>query len=222
MAGTLGLGEIPQLTHYREPSDRNTLADTQRARASIYIPNDVVGRIHETPGDLTNLWNLWWRHESQQLREDLLYPKHIKLGLLALHLLSAVNCRLYGGGLVFLAGVFYPVEPGAMRILALCSLARVLTYAAVAVAVSDQIEKKTHNRKDLFRAVVCVQRIAVVCCVCGLGALIGGVGTEEAPVQGLDTRRQTTVRFLLFAWVLVWNIVEKISATMNLILVGRD
>ncbi|KAL8375866.1 hypothetical protein RB595_007138 [Gaeumannomyces hyphopodioides] len=222
MAGTLGIGEIPRLTHYREPSDRSTLADTQRARASIYIPNDLVPRIHQAPGDLKNLLGLWWKHESQQLREDLLYPKHIKLGLLALHLLTAFNCRLYGGALVFLVGVFAEADASALRLLALFSLARVLSYATVAVAVSDQIEKRSYNRKTLFKTVVCTQRVSVICCVGGLGALVGGIGTETAPVHELDPRRQWTVRIALVAWVLVWNIIEKISATMNLILVSRD
>ncbi|EJT75397.1 hypothetical protein GGTG_05334 [Gaeumannomyces tritici R3-111a-1] len=189
MAGALGTGEIPQLTHYREPSDRSTLADTQRARASIYIPNGLVSRIHQEPVDLKSLSGFWWKHESQQLREDLLYPIHIKLGLLALHLLTAFNCRIYGGALVFLVGVLAKADASTLRLLALFSLARALSYAA---------------------------RVSVICCVGGLGALIGGVGAETAPAH------QPAVRIALVGWVLIWNIIEKISATMNLILVGRD
>jgi hypothetical protein len=59
MASALAGGEIPHITHYREPSNRSTLADRERVRASIYIPQDLTGRISEAPEELSELWGLW-------------------------------------------------------------------------------------------------------------------------------------------------------------------
>lgn len=133
-------------------------------------------------------------------------PRSLALRLYVSHLLSTWNSRVFEfGAALFLTSIF----PGTLLPVSIYSLVRNAGYIIFAQPVGNWINRG--NRLSLIRASIIGQRVPVAAS-CALLLVLLLKGDE------LGSRKNAGV----FAVVVFLSVVEKLSATMNLISVERD
>lgn len=133
-------------------------------------------------------------------------PKSLGLRLYVSHFLSTWNSRVFEfGAALFLTSIF----PGTLLPVSIYSLVRNAGYIIFAQPVGNWINKG--NRLNLIRASIIGQRVPVAASCALLLVLL--LKKDE-----LGSRKNTGV----FAVIVFLSVVEKLSATMNLISVERD
>lgn len=133
-------------------------------------------------------------------------PRSLGFRLYVSHFLSTWNSRVFEfGAALFLTSIF----PGTLLPVSIYSLVRNAGYIIFAQPVGNWINKG--NRLHLIRASIIGQRIPVAASCALLLVLL--LKKDE-----LGSRKNTGV----FAVVVFLSVVEKLSATMNLISVERD
>lgn len=133
-------------------------------------------------------------------------PRSLGLRLYISHFLSTWNSRVFEfGAALFLTSIF----PGTLLPVSVYSLVRNAGYIIFAQPVGSWIN--SGNRLSLIRASIIGQRVPVAAS-CALLLVLLLKGDE------LGSRKNTGV----FAVVVFLSVVEKLSATMNLISVERD
>lgn len=133
-------------------------------------------------------------------------PRSLALRLYVSHFLSTWNSRVFEfGAALFLTSIF----PGTLLPVSIYSLVRNAGYIIFAQPVGNWINRG--NRLSLIRASIIGQRVPVAAS-CALLLVLLLKGDE------LGSSKNTGV----FAVVVFLSVVEKLSATMNLISVERD
>lgn len=133
-------------------------------------------------------------------------PRSLALRLYVSHFLSTWNSRLFEfGAALFLTFIY----PGTLLPVSIYSLVRNAGYIIFAQPVGNWINKG--NRLNLIRASIIGQRVPVAASCALLLVLL--LKKDE-----LGTRKNAGV----FAVIVFLSVVEKLSATMNLISVERD
>lgn len=133
-------------------------------------------------------------------------PRSLALRLYVSHFLSTWNSRLFEfGAALFLTFIY----PGTLLPVSIYSLVRNAGYIIFAQPVGNWINKG--NRLNLIRASIIGQRLPVAASCALLLVLL--LKKDE-----LGTRKNAGV----FAVIVFLSVVEKLSATMNLISVERD
>lgn len=133
-------------------------------------------------------------------------PRSLALRLYVSHFLSTWNSRLFEfGAALFLTFIY----PGTLLPVSIYSLVRNAGYIIFAQPVGNWINKG--NRLNLIRASIIGQRVPVAASCALLLVLL--LRKDE-----LGTRKNAGV----FAVIVFLSVVEKLSATMNLISVERD
>lgn len=133
-------------------------------------------------------------------------PRSLGLRLYVSHFLSTWNSRVFEfGAALFLTSIF----PGTLLPVSIYSLVRNAGYIIFAQPVGNWINKG--DRLSLIRASIIGQRVPVAASCALLLVLL--LKKDE-----LGSRKNTGV----FAVVVVLSVVEKLSATLNLISVERD
>lgn len=133
-------------------------------------------------------------------------PRALALRLYVSHFLSTWNSRVFEfGAALFLTSIF----PGTLLPVSIYSLVRNAGYIIFAQPVGNWINRG--NRLSLIRASIIGQRVPVAAS-CALLLVLLLKGDE------LGSRKNAGV----FAVIVFLSVVEKLSATMNLISVERD
>lgn len=133
-------------------------------------------------------------------------PRSLGLRLYISHFLSTWNSRVFEfGAALFLTSIF----PGTLLPVSIYSLVRNAGYIIFAQPVGNWINKG--NRLNLIRASIIGQRVPVAASCALLLVLL--LKKDE-----LGSRKNSGV----FAVIVFLSVVEKLSATMNLISVERD
>lgn len=133
-------------------------------------------------------------------------PRSLALRLYVSHFLSTWNSRVFEfGAALFLTSIY----PGTLLPVSIYSLVRNAGYIIFAQPVGNWINKG--NRLNLIRASIIGQRIPVAASCALLLVLL--LKKDE-----LGSRKNAGV----FAVIVFLSVVEKLSATMNLISVERD
>lgn len=133
-------------------------------------------------------------------------PRSLGLRLYISHFLSTWNSRVFEfGAALFLTSIF----PGTLLPVSIYSLVRNAGYIIFAQPVGTWINKG--NRLNLIRASIIGQRVPVAASCALLLVLL--LKKDE-----LGSRKNSGV----FAVIVFLSVVEKLSATMNLISVERD
>jgi iron-regulated transporter 1 len=174
--------------------------DTQRPSTAPTAVN--IAAVNATPGH--HLLNEGDDNDPAVIPRSV--PRSLGLRLYTSHFLSTWNSRVFEfGAALFLTSIF----PGTLLPVSIYSLVRNAGYIIFAQPVGNWINKG--NRLNLIRASIIGQRVPVAASCALLLVLL--LKKDE-----LGSRKNSGV----FAVIVFLAVIEKLSATMNLISVERD